>query len=68
MGQQAQAWRSGSGQRVWLSTLIDTFEQISRPERRAAPCDQALIAALRAQLMRPVSISATFVSPYSLRN
>ena len=68
MGQQPQAWRSGSGQRVWLSMLIDTFEQVSRPELRAIPCDRTAIAALRAQLMRPVSLSAPFVSAYSLRN
>ena len=35
MGQQLQGWRSASGQTLWLSMLIDTMEEISRPELRA---------------------------------
>jgi hypothetical protein len=34
MGQQLQHWRSGGGEKLWLSMLIDTMEEVSRP---AAP-------------------------------
>jgi len=66
--QQIQGWRSASGQRLWLSMLIDTMEEISRPELRAVPCDDQLLAALRAQLARPAMAHAPYVSAYSLRN
>ena len=68
MGQQIKGWRSASGQRSWLSRLIDTMEQISRPERRTVPCDPQLLAAVRAQLARPALARAAYASPYSLRN
>ena len=68
MGQQLNTWRSGSGQRVWLSRLIDTMEEISRPELRTVPCDISVLAALRAQLARPASAHMPFATPYSLRN
>ena len=68
MGQQLNTWRSGSGQRVWLSRLIDTMEQVSRPELRAVPCETRVLAAFRAQLARPASASLPYASPYSLRN
>ena len=68
MGQQIKGWRSASGQRLWLSKLIDTMEQISRPERRAVPCDPQLLATVRAQLARPALARASYASPYSLRN
>ena len=50
MGQQLRTWRTAGGQRAWLSMLIDTMEEISRPELRAVPCDGRLLIALRAQL------------------
>ena len=68
MRQQLRGWRSASSQRLWLSLLIDTAEEISRPERRAVPCDGQVIAALRAQLARPASYPIPYASPYSLRN
>jgi len=68
MGQQLQGWRSASSQRLWLSMLIDAAEEISRPERRAVPCDGQVLAALRAQLARPASACVPYASPYSLRN
>ncbi len=68
MGQQLNTWRSGSGQRVWLSRLIDTMEEISRPELRAVPCETRVLAALRAQLARPASAHMPYATPYSLRN
>lgn len=68
MGQQIQGWRSASGQRSWLSMLINTMEAISRPELRAVPCDDRLLATVRAQLARPVSVRTPHSSPYQLRN
>ena len=68
MGQYLQGWRSARSQRLWLSMLIDTAEEISRPERRAVPCDGQVLAALRAQLARPATVSVPYTSPYSLRN
>jgi hypothetical protein len=66
MGQPLQVWTAGNGQRLWLSMLIDTMEQVSRPELRAKPCDGVTLAALRAQLSLPAS--ARFGSCFSLRN
>jgi len=68
MGQQIQGWRSASAQRLWLSVLIDTMEAISRPELRAVPCDDRLLAKVRAQLGRPALIRTPYASAYSLRN
>jgi hypothetical protein len=68
MGQQIPGWRSASGQRLWLSMLIDAMEAISRPELRAVPCDDQLLATVRAQLARPALACTPYASPYSLRN
>ena len=68
MGQQLRTWRSGGDQRAWLSMLIDTMEQVSRPETRAMPCDGQLLAAFRAQLARPATAVMPYASSYSLRN
>jgi hypothetical protein len=65
---QLQAWRSAGSQRLWLSTLIDAMETVSRPETRAIPCDQRMLAAFRAQLARPASAGGCCGSTYSLRN
>jgi hypothetical protein len=51
-----------------LSKLIETMEQISRPELRAVPCDAQLLAAVRAQLARPALTHSPYASRYSLRN
>jgi hypothetical protein len=48
--------------------LIDTMEEISRPELRAVPCDGRVLAALRAQLARPASADLPYTTGYSLRN
>jgi hypothetical protein len=68
MGQQLRTWRSGGDQRAWLSMLIDTMEQVSRPETRAVPCDSQLLAAFRAQLARPAAAVTPYPSSYCLRN
>jgi hypothetical protein len=47
---------------LWLSMLIDTMDEISRPELRAVPCDDRLLAALRAQLARPALARTHFAS------
>ena len=47
--------------------LIDTMEEISRPERRAVPCEPQVLAAMRAQLARP-ALAAMPTSAYGLRN
>jgi hypothetical protein len=68
MAQRLQPWRSGRGERLWLSMLIDTMEKVARPEVRALPNDQLLLAAVRAQLARPVSPYRYNASAFSLRN
>jgi hypothetical protein len=65
---QARVWRSGRGERVWLSMLIDTMEKVSRPEFRSLACDPSVLVALRAQLARPASAYAHCGSNFSLRN
>jgi hypothetical protein len=68
MGVQVQTWRSGGGDRQWLSMLVDTMEEVSRPERRAAPCDRQVLAAVEAQLARPASPYPYCGSAFSLLN
>jgi hypothetical protein len=71
MGQQFQTrrpWRAEDGQNLWLSMLIDTMEEVARPEIRAMACDIALLAAVQAQLARPASPRARYASDFSLRN
>jgi hypothetical protein len=68
MGQQLQPWRSGDGEKMWLSTLIDAMEQVSRPEFHCLSCDQTVLDALGAQLARPASPYPYGASPFSLRN
>ncbi len=68
MGQQLQSWRSGSGQTLWLSELIDAMEKFSRPEWRAVPCDDVELAAVRAQLALPAAAYIAYASRFSLRN
>jgi len=55
MGQRLAPWQSGSGDRQWLSLLIDAMEEAARPEVRSQPCETAILQALRAQLARPVA-------------
>jgi hypothetical protein len=72
MGQQLQtrlrSWRSQDSCDSWLSLLIDTMEEVSRPEIRAMPCDISLLAAVNAQLARPASRRIGYASDFSLRN
>jgi hypothetical protein len=68
MGQQLQPWRSGDGEKMWLSALIAAMEQVSRSEFRGLSCDQTVLDAFRAQLARPASPYPYGASPFSLRN
>jgi len=63
------SWRSGDGQKLWLSMLVKAMEQASRPEIRKIPCDPTMLLALRAQLALPASpYPYCGGSTYSLRN
>jgi hypothetical protein len=55
MGQRHQTWRSGSGERQWLLRLIETMEQIARPDMQSRAVDRLVVAKVRAQLGRPAS-------------
>jgi hypothetical protein len=55
MGQRLTTWQSGSGDRLWLSLLIDAMEEAARPDVRSQPCESAILQALRAQLAQPVA-------------
>jgi hypothetical protein len=70
MASRRQSRRSGRGTRKgelqWLSRLIATMEQIARPEVRALPSDQLVLAAVRAQLAKPVRAFPAGASPFSL--
>ena len=68
MGQRLQTWRSQGDERLWLSMLVDTMEEVSRPEIRAVPCDPQILIALRAQLARPALPYPYGPSNFSLRN
>jgi hypothetical protein len=65
---RSAAWRSGRGEKVWLSMLVEAMEDASRPELRRLPCDQPVLAELRAQLARPASFYPYGASHFSLRN
>jgi hypothetical protein len=68
MGQQLQSWRSGNGESAWLSMLVDTMEQVARPEIRALYCEPSVLAAVTAQLARPAWPYPYAASEFSLRN
>jgi hypothetical protein len=55
MVQRAQTWRSGEGETLWLSALVDAMERVSRREAREVPCDRDLLAAVRVQLAYPAT-------------
>lgn len=61
-------WRSGDGEKLWLSMLVEAMEEVSRPEFRSLPCDPLILIALGAQLARPASPFPYGASNFSLRN
>jgi len=68
MGQQLQRWRSAGGEKLWLSMLIDTMEQVSRSELRSQSCDRSVVAAVVAQLSRPAAPYVHQGSGFGLRH
>ena len=68
MGQQLQRWEPGTGEKLWLSMLIEAMEKFSRPEWRARPVDRLEYVALRARLARPAMAYPAYASRLSLRN
>ena len=68
MGQQLQRWQSADGEKLWLSILIDTMEQVSRSELRSQPCEGVVVAAVFAQLSRPAAPYVHQGSGFSLRH
>ena len=63
-----KSWRSGNGERLWLSMLVGAMEEFSRPDIRSLPCRPSLLVAVRARLARPASPAALGASRFSLRN
>jgi hypothetical protein len=55
MDQGLRSWRSGKGERQWLLRLIETMEQIARPDVQGRPVDRLVLTKVRAQLGRPAS-------------
>jgi hypothetical protein len=47
--------RSCESETVWLSMLVDGFEQASGPDLRGVPCAESVLSALQAQLARSTS-------------
>jgi hypothetical protein len=68
MGQRLQPWRSGDGEKLWLSMLIDTMEKVSGSEFRGRPCEPSILDAFGLQLARPASAYPYGASGFSLRN
>ena len=68
MAQQLQGWQAAGGEKLWLSMLINTMEQVSRSELRSQPRDRSVVAAVLAQLSRPAAAFARQGSGFSLRH
>ena len=67
MGQQLPSWRTGNGQTLWLSMLIEAMEKLSRPEWRGRP-DRPELAAIRARLAEPATACRNYGSRFGLPN
>jgi hypothetical protein len=63
-----KSWRSGNGERLWLSMLVDAMEEFSRPDIRSRPCHPSLLVAVRERLAQPVSSGAQGGARFSLRH
>jgi len=73
MGQRLRSfrsgdWRSGDGEKLWLSLLVETMEEVSRPEFREIPCAPSILIDVEAQLARSASPCPYGASNFSLRN
>jgi hypothetical protein len=60
--------RPVDGSQAWLSRLVCAMEAASRPELRARPCARSTLAALRAQLARPVPFHPQGLTAFSRCN
>lgn len=63
-----QQQRFGTAETVWLTMLVETFENLSEPNRRAVPCDPDILLAAKAHLARPSWSRNAYGSRFSLRN
>jgi hypothetical protein len=45
--------RSGAGDTLWLSMLVERFEKLSQADLRAVPCEERALLAVKAQLAGP---------------
>lgn len=68
MSQQLPSWRTGKGQTVWLSRLIEAMEKFSRAEWRSRPVDRLELAAVRARLAQPAMAYSRYASRFGLPN
>lgn len=68
MGQRLPPLRCRDGDRLWLSMLVETMEQVSCPELRGLPCEPSILTGFCAQLALPVSPYPYGVTSFSLRN
>jgi hypothetical protein len=60
MAQRPEQWRSGDGERLWLSALIEAMERVSRRDVHSVPCDRRLLAAVKVQLTYPAAPCPTW--------
>jgi hypothetical protein len=65
--QRVRNWPGNSG-KLWLPRLIETMENVARPEIRAIPCDRRVLTAFGAHLARPASASVQGATRFSLRH
>jgi predicted deacetylase len=68
MDRQFRTWRTGEGERLWLSMLVGAMEQASLQDRGEFACERSELARLRLQLACPASPRAFGGSAFSLRN
>jgi hypothetical protein len=67
MSQQLPSWRTGNGQTLWLSMLIEAMEKLSRSEWRGRT-DRRELAAICARLAQPAMARRNYESRFGLRN
>jgi len=64
MSQQLPSWRTGDGQTLWLSMLIEAMENLSR----SRPADRRELVAMQTRLAEPAMAHPAYGSRFSLRN
>jgi hypothetical protein len=68
MGRWLDKRQGEGGDRLWLSLLVEAMEEAGRPDARFQPVEPAILAALRAQLARPVTRYPYAVTRSNLRH